>query len=212
MKVKDKELCKIIICFATALFIIVGWAIVDIRTTEPTEPVEEETVEVKQQPLYGTVEYVETVPAMEWVPGDIDFQPIDCNLDTEVQEFIYYLSYGYNIDFYFIMAVIEHESSYRADVISKTNDYGLMQINICNHEWLSEALGITDFLDPEQNVMAGTYIFHTLFEEYGNDTAKVLMAYNMGEPGASNLWNQGIYESKYSREIMQRMAEMKEGV
>lgn len=170
--------------------------------------VEEETTEAK--PVYGTVEYVALTPTEEWIVGDIDFQPIDCSLDVEIQEFIYYLAYGYNIDFYFIMAVIEHESDYRANLISKTNDYGLMQINQCNHEWLSKALGITDFLDPYQNIMAGTYKFHLLFEKYGDDTAKVLMAYNMGNTGAKRLWDKGIYETKYSRDIMQQIAAWKE--
>lgn len=173
------------------------------------EPTTEETT-TEEKPLYGTVEYVESIPVGEWVVGDVDFQPIDCSLDVEIQEFIYYLAYGYNIDFYFIMAVIEHESDFRADLISSTNDYGLMQINICNHEWLGQALGITDFLDPYQNIMAGTYKFHLLFEKYGDDTSKVLMAYNMGDAGAGRLWKQGIYESRYSREIMQQIAEWKE--
>lgn len=179
-----------------------------INNTRIDEKPVEETTEAK--PLYGTVEYVTTIPEERWYVGGADFQPIDCSLDVEIQEFIYYLAYGYNIDFYFIMAVIEHESDFRADIISSTNDYGLMQINICNHEWLSKALGITDFLDPYQNIMAGTYKFHLLFEKYGDDTSKVLMAYNMGDTGAGRLWKQGIYESRYSREIMQQIAAWKE--
>ena len=87
-----------------------------------------------------------------------------------------------------------------------------MQINKCNHEWMAEALGITDFLDPYQNVMAGTYRFYQLFTKYEGDTAKVLMAYNMGDGGAATLWQQGIYETAYSRKIMQKITELKEGV
>ena len=193
---------------ATVLAILFVVTIDSTRVTE--EPTVEEETTTEAKPLYGTVEYVTNIPTEEWVAGGIDFKPIDCSLDVEIQEFIYYLAYGYNIDFYFIMAVIEHESDYRADIISSTNDYGLMQINICNHEWLSEALGITDFLDPYQNIMAGTYKFHLLFQKYGDDTAKVLMAYNMGDGGAGKLWKQGIYESNYSRAIMKQIAEWKE--
>ena len=29
------------------------------------------------------------------------------------------------------------------------------------------------------------------------------MAYNMGESGASKLWNQGIYQSKYSNRVLE---------
>lgn len=194
--------------------IVIGLVVVvaDKGTTEPIAEPEEATVETESRPLYGTVEYVTEIPTEEWVGSVADFQPVDCSLDEDVQEFIHYLSAGYNIDFYFIMAVIECESNYRADVISKTDDYGLMQINKCNHEWMGEALGITDFLDPYQNVMAGTYRFYQLFTKYEGDTAKVLMAYNMGDGGASRLWQQGIYETAYSRKIMQKITELKEGV
>lgn len=199
---------KIVTGVVAVLAAIVLVMLINPKTINEELVTEETTTEVK--PLYGTVEYVDSIPVGEWVVGDIDFQPIDCSLDVEIQEFIYYLAYGYNIDFYFIMAVIEHESDFRADIISSTNDYGLMQINKCNHEWLSKALGITDFLDPYQNIMAGTYKFHLLFEKYGDDTSKVLMAYNMGDTGAGRLWDKGIYESRYSREIMQQIAEWKE--
>lgn len=76
-----------------------------------------------------------------------------------------------------------------------------MQINQKNHEWLSNAVGVTDFLDPYQNIQAGIYILGTLFEKY-DDPHKVLMAYNMGESGASKLWDQGIYQSKYSQRVI----------
>lgn len=204
-KISILEIVLIVIIAICLVIIFTNTNVADTKEVA-TEEVEEETTE---KLLYGTVEYVSAVPTDEWVVGDIDFQPIDCSLDVEIQEFIYYLAYGYNIDFCFIMAVIEHESDYRANLISKTNDYGLMQINKCNHEWLGKALGITDFLDPYQNVMAGTYKFHILFEKYQGDTAKVLMAYNMGNTGAKRLWDKGIYETKYSREIMQQIAEWK---
>lgn len=170
---------------------------------------EPEVQEVENEPIamYGTIEYVEATNMHEW-ETDADFQAVDCALDVDVQEFTYYLSYGYNIDFYLLMALMEQESMYEADAVSSSGDYGLMQINQCNHEWLSEELGITDFLDPYQNVMAGTYEIHRLFEKYG-DTNKVLMAYNMGEGGARKLWNQGIYETEYTRSIAEKYETIK---
>jgi soluble lytic murein transglycosylase-like protein len=108
------------------------------------------------------------------------------------------------------MGLIKTESEFNPNVISETNDYGLMQINKINHKWLSEELGITDFLDPYQNVRAGIYILKDLFDEY-EDTSKVLMAYNMGETGAKRLWVRGIYESKYSKEIINNAKDFKNG-
>ena len=104
------------------------------------------------------------------------------------------------------MALIQHETNFEAGAISSTDDYGLMQINSVNHTYLAEELGITDFLDPYENVKAGMFILRKLFEKY-DTPEKVLMAYNMGETGAARLWEQGIFEVNYSKEVLQKQAE-----
>ncbi len=140
--------------------------------------------------------------SMGWSSGkEFEFNPLDVPLDTDIQEFIYCLSYGYNIDWTLVMAIIECESGFRSDVVSTGDDYGLMQINKINHQWLSDALGVTDFLDAKQNIRSGLFILRKLFEKYGNDTHKVLMAYNMGEYGASKLWEQEIFSTAYSEKV-----------
>lgn len=141
----------------------------------------------------------EEVP-LEW-EGELNFEPYDIPMDAELQEFIFYLCREYNVDFSFIIAVIEQESQYKPDVISDTNDYGLMGINQINHEELTRVLGVDDFLDPYQNVRSGIFIFRKLFERY-QDVNMVLMAYNMGERGAARLWENGVFESNYSKSVM----------
>lgn len=128
---------------------------------------------------------------------------IPVTFGEDLQEFTYYLSAAYDIDYTLVLAIISKESGFMPDGISSTNDYGLMQINACNHEWLTEELGITDFIDPYENIKAGLFILRGLFEKY-DSTSKVLMAYNMGENGASKLWEQGIFESNYSKDVLQR--------
>ena len=44
-------------------------------------------------------------------------------------------------------------------------------------------------------------ILRGLFEKY-EDPALVCMAYNLGEYGASVLWDKGIYETSYSRNVL----------
>jgi len=134
------------------------------------------------------------------------FAPIDCALSTELQEFTYYLCEAYYIDFAFAMAVMFTESSFCADAVSASSDYGLMQINTCNHYELEEALGITDFSDPYQNIRAGLYILRRLFERY-DDPARVCMAYNMGEYGAWVLWEKGVHETTYSNKVLTKADE-----
>lgn len=135
-----------------------------------------------------------------------DFTPLECGLSPELQEYTYYLCEAYYLDFDFVMGLMYTESGFRADVISGTNDYGLMQINACNHATLSDKLGITDFTDAYQNIRAGVYILRGLFEKY-DDAAKVCMAYNMGEYGASVLWDKGIYNTTYSNKVLAKANE-----
>lgn len=147
--------------------------------------------------------------AENWTSGaELGFIPLEVELDEELQEFIYCLSYGYNIDYAFVMGLIEAESTYQVNAVSSTNDYGLMQINTVNHEWLKEKLGVTDFLDPYQNTRSGIYILRNLFEKY-EDPEKVLMAYNMGETGAKRLWDKGIYETDYTNKVIKNIMKIK---
>ena len=139
-------------------------------------------------------------PAVEVVPEPEPIR-INCPLDDELQQMILDKCEEYNIDFAFTMAVIFKESSFRPNADSGSS-VGLMQINRCNHEWLSEELGLTDFFDPEQNVEAGLFMLHQLFEKY-DDPHQVLMAYNMGEAGARKFWNQGVFTSAYSEGVLQ---------
>ena len=133
--------------------------------------------------------------------SELSFEPLDCGLPVELQEYTFYLCEAYYIDFEFVMALMYVESSFRADVVSSTNDYGLLQINKCNHKQLQENLGVTDFLEPYQNIRAGLYILRGLFEKY-DEPALVLMAYNMGEYGASVLWENGVYETTHSLKVL----------
>ncbi len=138
-----------------------------------------------------------------------DFLPYDIPLEIGLQEYAYDLCQENGISFEIVMALIEHESSYRADVVSKTNDYGLMQINKCNHEWLREELGIHDFCNPKENIKAGIYILQDISEKY-EDIYMGLMVYNMGETKAKKLWKQDIYSSKYARTIVTRAEELED--
>lgn len=131
---------------------------------------------------------------------DTLFVPLGVPLDSDVQEFIYYLSKGYNMDFTFVMAIIQQESGYQPDAVSNTDDYGLMQINKVNHGYITDEIGVTNYLDPYENVRAGMFILRKLFEKY-ETPEKVLMAYNLGESGAKALWDKGVFETNYSKSV-----------
>ena len=129
-------------------------------------------------------------------------------LSPEFQKYVHDVSAEYGVDFTLVLAVMAQESRFDSSAVSQTGDVGLMQINGINHPRLSAALGITDFSDPYQNVRAGVYMLKQLFDKY-QDPHMALMAYNMGEGGASWCWEQGVYTSQYSREVINIQRELK---
>ena len=162
----------------------------------PDEPIEE-------TPPESSV-VVEPTPEPTPIPTPAVFY-YDVPLSHDLQDYIRELCEENGLPMSLVIAMIEHESIFRADVVSKTNDYGLMQINKCNHAWLTEEYGITDFLDPYQNVLCGISMISQYFSRYSGNIHKALMAYNMGLGGASKQWKAGRYTSAYSRKIVERM-------
>lgn len=126
----------------------------------------------------------------------------DIPLSEELQAFTFNLCEEYGVDYEMVLAIMDKESDYTASAISKSSDYGIMQINKINHKWLTEELEVTDFLDPEQNIRCGIYMLADLMKKY-DDPHRVLMAYNMGERGAREYVAKGNTSSAYSRYIMQ---------
>lgn len=132
----------------------------------------------------------------------------ETTLSYDLQEYTYDLCVEYEITEYFtlILCQLYQESSYRENLISGTNDYGIAQINVCNHKWLSKELGITDFLDPKQSILCNIYLMSNYIEKYGVERA--LICYNGGSPNSKNerahayaekiirLWNNNIIETE----------------
>jgi soluble lytic murein transglycosylase-like protein len=151
------------------------------------------------------------VPTPETV---IDTEPVtvyfDVPLSKELQDYIRNLCDEYGIPIELVIAIIDVESTFRANVVSKTNDYGLMQINKCNHEWLTDKLGVTDFLDPYQNIKSGVHILSAHLEVTNGNIELALMRYNNGATGAKKLWDKGIYSTAYTRKIMAAYESYKE--
>ena len=122
-------------------------------------------------------------------------------LDRYLQEYIHQLCEESGLPYTLAIAVIEQESHYTPWIISDSDDWGLMQINSVCHEWLSRELGVTDFLDAWQNARAGIWLLADYYARYGYASG-ALMCYNMGEPRAQALFDQGIYATDYSERVI----------
>ena len=77
------------------------------------------------------------------------------------------------------MALMLHESHFTIDIVSRTNDHGLMQINGGNYTWMRNALGIESLDDPYDNIDCGVYILVSAYEKFG-DVESALVCYNTG--------------------------------
>lgn len=159
---------------------------------------------VMENPRIDAPKLTETIEDPEKPPYLLDIP-----LSDDLQVYIYELCAEREIPYTLAIAIIEQESNYRSDTISKSNDYGLMQINIINHESLKNIIGVTDFLDPKQNCDAGIYMLANYYRKY-NDEHKALMAYNLGETGAKRRWNNKIYTTAYSETVVKIMNRLEE--
>jgi soluble lytic murein transglycosylase-like protein len=131
----------------------------------------------------------------------------DLKLSSELQEYLYKKCVENDLEYELVLAVIYTESRFKANLVSKTNDYGLMQINKCNHKSLKKKLGITDFLNPRQSIDAGVYMLSDLYSRY-DDVHQVLTAYNWGEYGMLRGWKKGTRTSKYSRKVLRHKEQL----
>ena len=145
--------------------------------TPPTEPSSEEPVVESRYVLY------------------------DIQLSEELQHYTQDVCEEYGVSYPLVIAIMKKESEFRSDAVSATNDYGIMQINGWNHEWLEGALGIPDWFDPQQNILAGVYML-AQFNGY-EDVHQILMSYNCGPSGAKKLWAEGVYSTAYSRSVVE---------
>ena len=167
-------------------------------TTPPQETITvTKTVEV---PAYKSNVLVDTA----------DVFLFDVPLSDSLQRYIYEICADENVPVTLVMAMIEHESRFNPEVVSSTDDYGLMQINEVNHEWLEEDFRCADMLKPYQNVFCGIKIIAKYIEKYEGDYGKALMAYNMGDYGARKAWQNGVTITKYSTSVLELMQKYEE--
>lgn len=173
----------------------------------------QETVTVEQPTAYSE-------PVAEPGPKEIVWQSVpepdpepepepepfyhDIPLAPELQDYVRDQAEQRDVPPELILAMMDQESDYRTNLISKTNDYGIMQINAINHDSLRDTLNITDFLDPKQNIRCGVYMIGELLAKYDGDMHRALTSYNRGEGGANKYYSRnGTYETSYSRSIIE---------
>lgn len=109
---------------------------------------------------------------------------------------------SHDLDPMLIAAVIQVESGYRPDVVSRKGAIGLMQIMPETAAWLgtqrSESISAEDLFDPRLNVVLGAYYLKYLCERFPTEYA-ALAAYNAGPANARRWLEEGLWDGSYER-------------
>lgn len=136
----------------------------------------------------------------------------DIPLDVELQAHITNECGAYEIDPIIVFAMIEKESGFHADEIGDGGEsYGMMQVKEKYHRDRMERLGVTDLLNPYENVMVGVDYLAELHDKYDGNMEMALMAYNAGPRGANKHWfSKGIFSNRYSQEVVEMSKSIKE--
>ena len=182
-----KRILYLIFAGLLAIGFTLGWFIKPQKVVNETV----ETVKTVEVPVYEE----EGLP----VVNEVDY--FNVPLSHSLQQYIYEICADNDLSVSLVIALIDQESNFNPECVSDTNDYGLMQINECNFQWVKENYNSVDMFNPYQNVYCGINILAGYLHKYDDDYTKALMCYNLGEYGASKAWENGIFCTEYTKAV-----------
>ena len=164
------------------------------------------------EPIPDDVVTVIHIPIEEENKEAIAFYPVP--IDHDLQAFIIHTCEEYHIDPAIIVAMIDRESSFKADAIGDSGEsVGLMQVKERWHSDRMERLGVFDLFNPYQNVTVGIDYLAELHDRYDGNIEMALMAFNAGPSGAhKHYFSKGIFSSDYSKYVLEMSEALKEGL
>jgi soluble lytic murein transglycosylase-like protein len=120
---------------------------------------------------------------------------------TEYDAHIESISRRYGLDHRLIKALIKAESRFDSEAVSQKGAIGLMQLM----PETARTMGVSDPLDPKQNIEGGVRYLKHLLKQFHNDLPLALAAYNAG-PDAVKRYG-GIPPFKETREYLKKVLE-----
>ena len=202
-----------VICLVALMWSMILFSPCDVKDLEekPVETVETVETTFVTERILVEAEAVE-IGAFESPVLTVEEEPTvmyyDVPLDDKLQDHIFAMCDIYSIDPALVLAVIENESNYRDWVVGDNGrSFGLMQIQPRWHWDRMDELGVTDLLDPYQNIIVGIDYLYDLFQQC-EDVEWVLMAYNGGPSYANNMVNRGVV-SAYATDVLEGARELR---
>lgn len=150
------------------------------------------------EPRYGEPKAFSDVTL---APPPVSAAPHESRLDRLVNE----SAERHKVDAGLVRAVIQAESGWNSQAISRKGAVGLMQlIPETGHKY-----GARNLFDPAQNIEAGTAYLKTLLDRYDNDLERTLAAYNAGENAVDKFGGVPAYAEtqNYVRKVSDRYFE-----
>jgi len=158
-------------------------------------------ITIQEEPLVVPVAK-EPILVIEPVVG-VEVAPYTfLSLDEDLQVYMESLCMDMELDFFLCAALMESESSFREDAVSKDGkDIGLFQIRASVWEDYFKEMGL-DIYDPRDNIECGLLIIRKLCDKYPEETA--LQCYKCGESRGLQLIDEGIVLSSINNILERR--------
>lgn len=116
----------------------------------------------------------------------------------------------YEFDPFFIMAIIENESSFVPEQIGPIGEVGLMQLRDETARWISKTilkkkyLGKKSLKNPITNIKIGVAFMNYLRERFDAHSRLYVAAYNMGATNVKRIRARQLWPRFYADRVMQR--------
>ncbi len=128
----------------------------------------------------------------------------DVPLSEALQRYTIGLCAETGVPYPLVLGIIDHESGFDENAVHRnangTLDSGLMQINDAAKSWAKDTCGVTDLLDPKQNLLTGVTLLSGYLEKYSLHDS--VMAYALGEAGMKNAIAAGQTSTQATDEII----------
>ena len=180
-----------------------------------TKEVENQIIEVGTSVSTVSRNSVNRVTAKD-LAVDSNFKLYNIGLGADYQRYAYNMAKKYGIPYETFIALMYVESGFNFNSKSATNDYGICQINMCNFSYLKRNIGITDLLNPYDNIKAGAYWLGRYYKSWSKNCSGELLernalnAYNFGDVGYRNYLKAGgtAYSWRYANKVMEVKAKL----